>query len=98
MSNSDSLFRTLCEVGSLSGYATDAALDHLARLIDLAGDHNSIEGTLLAIRLGAEIGSRQMSSPESALLNYFISNAWANHERLTNSDVQARWACDMPST
>lgn len=98
MIDSKSEFRRLAAIETLADLTTEVALDHLAVLIDLAGDFKSVDATNLAIRLGAEIVNRTLLPAQRALLEYYLSNAWANVERLTGPANREGWEWEKPST
>jgi tetratricopeptide (TPR) repeat protein len=67
------------------------ALEHLARLIDLAFDSMHVEGTRSAILLGEGIAKRPLTPAQVALLDYYLSNAWSNRTRLERQSAQDEW-------
>jgi hypothetical protein len=74
----------------------EAALNHVGRLIDLAFVLKRIEATDRAIKLAEGIGQRTLSPTQSAILNYYLSNAWANGRQLRPSGAHDDWKWEQP--
>ena len=96
MSDVESDFRSILQIESVDDLDAEAALNHLARLIDLAFDFKHVEGTKRALQVGEAIGKRTLSSAQSAILNYYLSNAWANRRQLERPSRQDEWKWDQP--
>ena len=96
MTNLESEFRSLLDVESANGLDPEAALDHLARLIDLAFDFKHVDGTKRALQVGEEIGKRPLSPAQAVLLNYYLSNAWSNRKQLQQQSEQDGWKWEQP--
>ena len=90
MSNLESEFRLLLQIENVDDLDAEEALNHLARLIDLAFDFKHVEGTMRAIQVGEGIGNRTLSSAQAAILNYYLSNAWANRRQLERTTPAGR--------
>jgi tetratricopeptide (TPR) repeat protein len=88
--------RSLLAVESLDGLGVGDALDHLARLIDLSFIFKSLEGTNRAIECAEGLGNRQLTPVQTALLNYYLSNAWANRRQLDRQAGQDEWKWEQP--
>jgi len=78
MENREQIYKSLMSVKSLTGFTTEKSLEHIGLLIDLSFDLHQKEGLKHPIRLSEELQKRQITSYQSALLNYFLANAWAN--------------------
>jgi tetratricopeptide (TPR) repeat protein len=89
-------FETLFVVENIDHLEPETALEHLARLIDLSVDLRRLDGTEKAIQLAEALQGRSLSSPQSSLLHYFLSNAWANVGLLSRTDPDAEWAWEQP--
>jgi tetratricopeptide (TPR) repeat protein len=96
MTRLESEFRSLLEVESIDGLDSEAALNHLGRFIDLAFVLKHLEATDRAIKLGEGIGNRTLSPTQAAILNYYLSNAWANRRQLQPSAGQDGWKWEQP--
>jgi tetratricopeptide (TPR) repeat protein len=96
MSNLESEFQALLQIERIDDLDAEAALNHLARLIDLAFDFKHVEGTKHALHVGEAISKRTLSSAQSAILNYYLSNAWANRRHLERSTDQDEWKWEQP--
>jgi hypothetical protein len=96
MTKLESELRSLLAVETLAGLETDAALNHLARLIDLAFTCKNLDGTKRAIRFADEFGSRQLAPAQTALLDYYLSNAWANRRQMERQSGQDEWKWEQP--
>jgi hypothetical protein len=91
-------FQELFAVEHLDGLEPDAALEHLARLIDLSLDLGRLDGTEKAIQLSEALHGRNLPSAQSSLLHYFLSNAWANKSLLSRTSPEAEWAWEQPES
>ncbi len=96
MSNLESEFRLLLQIESVDDLDAEEALNHLARLIDLASDFKHVEGTIRALQVGEAIGKRTLSSAQTAILNYYLSNAWANRRHLERTTALDEWKWEQP--
>ena len=96
MTNLESELRNLLAVESVDALDADAALDHLARLIDLAFIFKHIDGLNRALTLGDDIGKRNLTPAQAAILNYYLSNAWANRKQLEKQTEQDQWKWEQP--
>jgi tetratricopeptide (TPR) repeat protein len=91
-------FQMLFTVENIDHLEPDTALEHLARLIDLSLDLRRLDGTDKAIQLAEALRGRSLSSAQSGLLHYFLSNAWANKGLLSRTDPDAEWAWEQPES
>jgi hypothetical protein len=91
MTKLESEFRSLLEVQSADALDAEAALNHLARLIDLAFIFRHADGTKQALQIGEGIGKRSLTSAQTAILDYYLSNAWANRRQLERPEGQDEW-------
>ena len=89
-------FQTLFAVENIDHLEPEAALEHLGRLIDVSLDLRRLDGTEKAIQLAEALRGRTLSSLQSSLLHYFLSNAWANVGLLSRTDPDAEWAWEQP--
>src|SRR5438874_1469922 len=96
MTSLESEFRSLLEVESVDGLDSEAALNHLARFIDLAFVFKYVDGTKRALQVGEEIGKRSLTPAQTASLNYYLSNAWANRRQLDRPAGQDEWKWEQP--
>src|SRR5437899_4777620 len=94
--NAQQAFQALFTVENIDRLEPEAALEHLARLIDLSLDLRRLDGTQRAIQLAESLQGRSLSSPQSSLLHYFLSNAWANVGLLSRTGLDAEWAWEQP--
>ena len=74
--------RSRLAVASLDGLDGGETLDHLARLIDLSFIFNNFEGTQPGHRVGRTTRPPPVDAAQTAILNYYLSNAWANRRQL----------------
>ena len=96
MTNLESEFRSLLEIESVYGLDSEGALNHLARLIDLAFVFKHVDGTKRALQVGEEISKRSLTPAQTAILNYYLSNAWANRRQLDRPAGQDEWKWEQP--
>jgi tetratricopeptide (TPR) repeat protein len=96
MTNLESDFRSLLEVESVDDLDAEAALNHLARLIDLAFVFKHFEATKRALQVGEGISKRSLTPVQMAILNYFLSNTWANRRQLEQAADQDEWKWEQP--
>ena len=96
MAKLESEFRSLLEVESVEVLDAEAALNHLARLIDLAFFFRRMDGTKLALEVGEEITKRSLTPAQTAILNYYLSNAWSNRKQLEGAAGQDEWKWEQP--
>ncbi len=96
MNKLESEFRSLLEVESADALDAEAALNHLARLIDLAFVFKHADGTRRALQIGDGIGKRSLTSAQTAILNYYLSNAWANRRQLEQPTGESEWKWEQP--
>src|SRR4051794_7899559 len=96
MTSLESEFRSLLAVESVHGLDPKAALSHLARLIDLAFVFKHVDGTKRALQVGEEISKRSLTPAQTAILNYYLSNAWANRRQLDRQAGQDEWKWEQP--
>lgn len=96
MSNLESELRLLLQIESADDLDAEAALNHLARLIDLAFDFKHVEGTIRALQVGEAISKRSLAPAQTAILNYYLSNAWANRRHLERTTAQDEWKWEQP--
>ena len=96
MTNLESEFRSLLEVESVDDLDAEAALNHLARLIDLAFVFKHVDGTKRALQVGEGIGKRSLAPTQTAILNYYLSNAWANRRQLDRPAGKDEWKWEQP--
>jgi len=89
MPDTKKIFNDLISIQSLESYNSRKSLDILGSLIDLSMDFRSRSGLIHAIKLSKQLSNRDLKSPESAELNYFLGNAWSNlgslRRRLNNN-------------
>jgi hypothetical protein len=71
-------------------------LNHLARLIDLAFVFKHAEATKRALQVGEGIRKRTLTPTQTAILNYYLSNAWANSRQLVRPAGQDLWKWEQP--
>src|SRR6185369_13730960 len=91
MINKEVIYRSLMKVDTLGGLSNQQALYHLAQLIDLALDVKQVEGIERAMVLSEELYKRRLTSPQSAILQYFLANAWSNLGGLTRAGTPRSW-------
>lgn len=96
MTDLESEFQSLLEVGSVEGLEPETALDYLARLIDLAFVFKHVEATKRALQVGEGIGRLSLTPVQGAILNYYLSNAWANRRQLERPADQDEWKWELP--
>lgn len=96
MNKLETEFRSLLEVESVEALDAEAALNHLARLIDLAFVFKHVDGTSRALQVGEDIGKRSLTPAQAAILNYYLSNAWANRRQLERPAGQDEWKWEQP--
>ena len=96
MTNLESEFHSLLQIESVHDLDAEAALNHLARLIDLAFVSKHVDGTKRALQIGEEIGRRSLAPTQTAILNYYLSNAWANRRQLERPSGQDEWKWEQP--
>jgi tetratricopeptide (TPR) repeat protein len=96
MSDLESEFRSLLQIESVDDLDAEAALNHLARLIDLAFVFKHVDGTKRALQVGEGIGKRSLAPTQTAILNYYLSNAWANRRQLERPAGQDEWKWEQP--
>lgn len=96
MTNLESEFRSILEVESVDALDAEAALNHLARLIDLAFVFRHADGTRRALQVGEDISKRILTHGQTAILNYYLSNAWANRRQLERPAGQDEWKWEQP--
>jgi tetratricopeptide (TPR) repeat protein len=89
-------FQELVAVENIDELEPEAALEHLARLIDLSLELRRLDGTKRAIQLSEALQGRSLSSPQSSLLHYFLSNAWANVRLLSRTTPDPEWTWEQP--
>lgn len=78
---------------NISGLEEDAALDTMAKLVDLAFDLRDSGGTSVALKWGEEIEAK-VSEKGGPFLDYCLSNAWANRNR--ELDRPRVWSWEQP--
>src|SRR5207249_9269595 len=49
-----------------------------------------------ALQIGEEVGRRSLAPTQTAILNYYLSNAWANRRQLERPSGQAEWKWEQP--
>ena len=96
MNNQEAEFQTLLAVESVDALDAEAALNHLARLIDLSLDFGRVDGTNRAIQIGEQVSKRCLTPADAILLDYFLSNAWANKRQLEKHSEKDRWIWEQP--
>src|SRR5438309_6007998 len=96
MTKLESEFRSLLAVETLVGLETDAALNHLARLIDLSFVLKNLDGTNRAIQFEDELRRRQITPAQTALLDYYLSNAWSNRTQIERQSGKDEWKWEQP--
>lgn len=96
MTSLESESRSLLEVESVDGLDPEAALSHLAQLIDLAFVFKHADGTKRALQVGEEISKRSLTPAQTALLNYYLSNAWSNRKQSQQQSEQDRSKWGQP--
>jgi tetratricopeptide (TPR) repeat protein len=89
-------FQELFAVENIDGLEQEAALEHLAHLIDLSLDLGRLDGTKKAIQLSERLLGRSLSSSQSSLLHYFLSNAWSNVRLLSRTAPDPEWDWEQP--
>jgi hypothetical protein len=60
-----------------SSLSIDAALENIGTIIDLSETLQKVEGLSFALKLAEQLKERNLDSAQTAVLFYFISNAWA---------------------
>lgn len=96
MTSLESDFRSLLEVESVEGLDAEAALNYLARLIDLAFVFKHVEATKRALQVAEGIGKRPLSSTQTTILDYYLSNAWSNRRELEREADKDDWQWEQP--
>jgi len=96
MATPEAEFQKLLAVQSVDNLNSKAALNHLARLIDLSLDFGHLDGTNRAIQIGEQVSKRSLTSADAILLDYFLSNAWANKRQIATRSEQDRWKWEQP--
>ena len=97
MSESDiRSFDQLMQSEGIGDLPPKTALDRIGRLVDLSGDLKREEGTTRALEWCDTLAHRDLSDSETALLEYFRANAWANRQKERPSDPAAIWAWEQP--
>ena len=94
--NAQQAFQNLFAVGNIDALEPEAALEHLALLIDLSLDLRKVDGTEKAIQLAEALQGRNLSSRHASLLHYFLSNAWANLGQLSRTTPNPEWVWEQP--
>ncbi len=89
-------FRSLLAVESVDALDSGAALNHLARLIDLSLEFGHVDGANRAIQIGEQASKRSLAPADAILLDYFLSNAWANKRQLEERSERDRWKWEQP--
>ncbi len=89
-------FQAVFAVENIDGLEPEAALEHIARLIDLSRVLGRLDGTERAVQLSESLQGRSLSSPQSSLLYYFLSNAWANVRLLSRTAPDPEWNWEKP--
>ena len=96
MTKLESEFQSLLEVESVDVLDAEAALNHLARLIDLAFFFKHVDGTKRALEVGEEITKRSLTPAQTAILDYYLSNAWSNRKQLERPVGHDEWKWEQP--
>jgi len=91
MAHPEVTYESLISVENVIGFTTEEALLHIGRLTDLSLDVRKIEGLKRAIELSEELQKRQLTAGQSATLDYFLANAWANLRSLSRADSDQVW-------
>ncbi len=89
--NSQSLDVDLLIKAPLDTMPDTDALDCVARLIDISGETHSERGIKRAFGMLKEIGRRDLTSPQQALLHYFRANAWTSRRQMEAESGPRRW-------
>lgn len=76
---------------SINKLGADAALDHIATLIDSSLDHCFPRGGDRALFLLDELSKRELSPMQGALVEYFRANAWGAKEALAGNRGSWDW-------
>jgi hypothetical protein len=90
------MFDRLIARESLSGLPVQRQLDRIGLLIDLSDDLGREEGTARALSWCDKLEGQRITPRQSALLEYFRANAWANRQRLRMVDADAVWDWIQP--
>lgn len=96
MTNLQAELQSMLSMESIDDLDSEVALNHLARLIDLSLDFKHVDGTNRAIQIGEQLSKRSLAPADDILLNYFLSNAWANKRQLEKHSEQDRWKWEQP--
>lgn len=79
---------------TISKLDTDAALMHIATLIDLSLDAGFDRGADRALYLLEELAKRDLTAKQGALIEYFRANAWRVKEEVAGE--RGSWAWENP--
>jgi hypothetical protein len=91
-----SIFEKLMALGPIHAVVSKAALKRIGLLVDLAGDLDRDDGTARALKWCDVLSKRKLTDQQSALLEYFRANAWANRQRGKHRDPEAVWQWEQP--
>lgn len=76
---------------SIAKLGSDAALDHIATLIDTSLDARFRRGVERALYLLDELTNRELTVRQGALIEYFRANAWGAKEELAGERGSWNW-------
>jgi len=88
---SEEKYRTLISVQNINELSTDAALQHLAQLVDVSLDLHNSEGCGQAIKLLDEVLKRPLPLHQLAAYHYYAANAWANLRQIERKGTDYSW-------
>jgi hypothetical protein len=72
---------------SIRSLSNEAALNHIASLVDLSSDHLCLRGAEHALLLLDKLKNRDLSPSQAATLHYFRANAWSVKSKIAQQDA-----------
>ena len=91
MNSLEETYNKLMKMTCLNGLSNESALHAIGHLVDTSFDVKKKEGLQRAISLSEELQARELTSQQSAILHYFLANAWSNLRYLTRARTAQSW-------
>ena len=90
-------FEELMALETLDKLDIAESIKKLGLLIDISGDLERDEGIARALDWCDLLEQRELTEQQTAKLEYFRSNAWANRQKIRHKDVKgAAWQWEQP--
>lgn len=96
MPNNLAQFEDLISSDGVAAIDVQAALDRIAKLVNLSNELRKPEGATRALEWCDELEARDVPEAVGAVLHYFRANGWAALADIANNDRKMAWRWEQP--